>query len=209
MLVAVQRRAITPRDGARSMTEFRINVIPSHGCHRVPRTAAGWMVLEQEVGMEQWIVAVSIVGLESDLRIIARLGIAVALGGVLGWERERENRPAGLRTHMIVALGAALFTVVPLEVSGPDVELVHIVKGLAAGVGFLGAGTILKRNDTDAGVKGLTTAANIWVTAAIGFAVGCRLILTAAAATGLAFAVLAIVGRLEVKPAEHAESASR
>ena len=136
---------------------------------------------------------------EADLRIGVRLLVALALGGVLGWERERKDRPAGMRTHMIVALGAALFTAVPLEMSD-DAEIVHIVKGVAAGVGFLGAGTIMKDSRAAGDIQGLTSAANIWVTAAIGLAVGAGMLVTAAFATVLAFLVLKVVHAIEPEP---------
>lgn len=136
---------------------------------------------------------------EADLRIGVRLLVALALGGVLGWERERKDRPAGMRTHMIVALGAALFTAVPLEMSD-DAEIVHIVKGVAAGVGFLGAGTIMKDSRAAGDIQGLTSAANIWATAAIGLAAGAGMLVTAAFATLLAFVVLKVVHAIEPDP---------
>lgn len=105
------------------------------------------------------------------IRYALRLIIAAALGGVIGIEREAKGRAAGLRTHMLVAMGAALFTLVPMEASGPHADLSHVVKGIAAGIGFLGAGSILKKGDQD-DIQGITTAAGIWLTAAIGFAVG-------------------------------------
>ncbi|WP_312303333.1 MgtC/SapB family protein [Pulveribacter sp.] len=104
-------------------------------------------------------------------RVVLRLGIAAALGGLLGWERERAGKAAGLRTHMLVSMGAALF-VLGAEQAGIDpADNSRVIQGVTAGVGFLGAGTILKREDPDT-VKGLTTAAGIWFTAAIGTAAG-------------------------------------
>jgi putative Mg2+ transporter-C (MgtC) family protein len=105
------------------------------------------------------------------LRVTLRLFVAGCLGGILGWEREHEGKAAGLRTHVLVAMGAALFTVAPLEAGMPVTELGRIVQGVAAGIGFLGAGSILKLANHEH-IKGLTTAATIWLTAAIGLAVG-------------------------------------
>jgi len=142
------------------------------------------------------------IDLESAARILVRLAVALILGGALGWERERRNRNAGLRTHMLVGLGAALFTAVPVELRGAQqAELEQIVKGIAAGVGFLGAGTILKREAPGhASVHGLTTAANIWMTAAIGFAVGAGMLVTAGVATAFAFLVLNVLRKVETDP---------
>jgi putative Mg2+ transporter-C (MgtC) family protein len=100
-----------------------------------------------------------------------RLGLAAVLGGCVGIEREWVGKDAGLRTHMLVSLGAALFVVVALESGvGPD-GVARVIQGVATGIGFIGAGTILKRADRDE-VSGLTSAAAIWVTGAIGVAAG-------------------------------------
>src|SRR5690348_3977294 len=98
-------------------------------------------------------------------RVFARLVVAVVLGGLVGYEREWENKSAGLRTHMLVALGAALFILVPIEAGMKTDALARVVQGLTTGIGFLGAGTILQM-PAQRRVKGLTTAASIWVTAA-------------------------------------------
>jgi putative Mg2+ transporter-C (MgtC) family protein len=132
--------------------------------------------------------------LEGVTRICIRLVSAALLGGVLGFEREQEGKSAGLRTHMIVALGAALFVLVPQQAGVSDADLTRVLQGLVAGVGFLGAGTIIKGQDTDK-VKGLTTAANIWLTAAVGMAAGMGREATALVCTALAFAILATVPR--------------
>src|SRR4051812_32382330 len=102
-------------------------------------------------------------------RIVVRLAVAAALGGALGYERARAGKPAGLRTHMLVALGAALFVLVPQQAGVAAADMTRVLQGLATGIGFLGAGAILKRGE---GVEGLTTAAGIWLTAAIGIAAG-------------------------------------
>lgn len=93
-------------------------------------------------------------------QVTVRLVMAALLGAILGFERELKGKAAGVRTHMLVALGAALFVLVPRMAGADDAALSRVVQGIVAGIGFLGAGTILKGHDQDAGhVKGLTTAA--------------------------------------------------
>jgi putative Mg2+ transporter-C (MgtC) family protein len=122
--------------------------------------------------------------------------VAAILGGVLGWERERMGKSAGLRTHMLVALGAALFVLVPQQAGVTDADMTRVLQGLVAGVGFLGAGTIIK-GSSEADVKGLTTAANIWLTAAIGMSVGLGREATAVLSTLLAFVILSTIYKIE------------
>jgi len=129
-------------------------------------------------------------------RILVRLGMAVFLGGLIGYERERRGKPAGLRTHMLVSLGAALFVVSPLQDGMQIGDLSRVLQGVIAGIGFLGAGAIIKLSDAHR-IKGLTTAATIWLAAAIGVAAGMGNEVTALASTVLALAILAILGALE------------
>nr|WP_314624517.1 MgtC/SapB family protein [uncultured Noviherbaspirillum sp.] len=104
-------------------------------------------------------------------RITLRLLVAAVLGALIGYDREARNRSAGLRTHMLVALGAAIFIITPMQ-SGMEIEdLSRVVQGIIAGIGFLGAGAILKLEHSER-IHGLTTAASIWMTAAIGIAAG-------------------------------------
>jgi len=133
--------------------------------------------------------------LETVTRIIIRLSLAASLGGILGYEREQEGKSAGLRTHMLVALGAALFVLIPQQAGVSDADLTRVLQGLVAGIGFLGAGTIIKGNGEE-DVKGLTTAAGIWLTAAVGTAAGMGREATAVLSTALAFLILASVPRL-------------
>jgi len=105
------------------------------------------------------------------VRVMVRLTVSAALGGLLGAERERAGKAAGLRTHMLVALGSTTFVLFPSEAGMSLGDLSRVIQGVATGIGFIGAGTILKRQDA-AQVEGLTTAAGIWFTAAIGLAVG-------------------------------------
>lgn len=104
-------------------------------------------------------------------RITLRLVLAATLGGLLGFEREQRGKAAGMRTHMLVALGAALFVLIPQQAGISDADLTRVIQGIIVGVGFLGAGTILKGTNEET-VKGLTTAAGLWLTAAIGIAAG-------------------------------------
>jgi len=104
-------------------------------------------------------------------RIVIRLGWALLLAGVIGFQRERTHHAAGLRTHLLVSLGSALFTLIPLEAGAHVADLTRTVQGIAAGIGFIGGGVIFKAADQRQ-VHGLTTAAGIWLTAAVGVAAG-------------------------------------
>ena len=125
-------------------------------------------------------------------RITLRLLVAAALGGLLGYEREKQGKSAGVRTHMLVAIGAALFVLIPQQAGASTADLTRVLQGLIAGVGFLGAGAIIlgtKQVET----RGLTTAAGIWVTAAIGVAAGMGRESTAVLSTLVALFVLSVV----------------
>lgn len=126
------------------------------------------------------------------VRVAFRLLMAALLGGVLGFERESKGKAAGMRTHMIVALGAAIFVLVPQQAGADYADLSRVLQGLVAGIGFLGAGSILKGGHDEA-VKGLTTAASIWLTAAIGMTAGLGREATAVVATVLALGILALL----------------
>ena len=129
-------------------------------------------------------------------RVILRLCVAVSLAAVVGYERERSGRSAGLRTHMMVGLGVALL-IVAAEQAGMDEESVsRVIQGVFAGLGFLGAGAILKSKG-DEQIRGLTTAASLWCTAAIATAAGLGREGIAVIATLLAFVILALLLRLE------------
>lgn len=125
-------------------------------------------------------------------RISLRLLVAAALGGLLGYERELRGKSAGLRTHMLVAIGAALFVMIPHQSGASSSELSRVMQGLIAGVGFLGAGSIIV-GTKEAEAKGLTTAAGIWVTAAIGVAAGLGRESTAVLSTTVALLILFVV----------------
>ena len=132
-------------------------------------------------------------------RVLLRLLMAALLGGLLGMEREHKGKAAGVRTHMLVSMGAALFVLVASQAGMQDAELSRVLQGVIAGIGFLGAGTILKTEQEDK-VRGLTTAAGIWLTAAIGVAAGLGREATAVLSTLLALGVLALVPALVRHP---------
>jgi putative Mg2+ transporter-C (MgtC) family protein len=142
----------------------------------------------------------NILGMQEPADILARLAIATVLGAIVGLERERAEQSAGLRTHALVSLGAALFMVVSAygfsTVLGSHVILdpSRIAAQVASGIGFLGAGTIILRRQF---VRGLTTAATIWTVAAIGLATGAAMYAAAVAATALVLIVLAGMHRVE------------
>jgi putative Mg2+ transporter-C (MgtC) family protein len=140
------------------------------------------------------------------LRIVVRLLMAAVLGAVLGFEREHKGKSAGVRTHMLVSLGAALFVLAPSMAGADEQALSRVIQGIVAGIGFLGAGTILKGNGQDTShVKGLTTAAGLWMTAAIGTAAGMGREATALVSTVLALLVLGTMPLLVDKAQGQAE----
>jgi len=122
-------------------------------------------------------------------RLVVRLLAASLIGALIGYERERHASPAGLRTHVLVSLGAALFVIVPAHAGFDDSDMSRVVQGLVAGIGFLGAGAILKQDERFR-VRGLTTAASIWLTAAIGIAAGLGQLTTALVAAMFGLLVL-------------------
>ena len=129
-------------------------------------------------------------------RVIVRLLAATILGAIVGFERERAGKPAGLRTHTLVCLGTAVFVLVCTSVGMSSDGLSRVIQGIITGIGFIGAGSILKVTEQHA-IKGLTTAAAVWMTAAIGVGVGLGAIGIAALTTLLAIIILAVVGAIE------------
>lgn len=145
-------------------------------------------------------------------QVVIRLMVAVVLGGLLGFERESRGTAAGLRTHMLVALGSALFVLVPLQAGTNIADMSRVLQGVIAGVGFLGAGAIIKLNHEHE-IRGLTTAASIWLTAAIGIAAGMGREATAVLSTVLALIILALLQRvkqrMEQSPQQKEEKAEK
>lgn len=126
--------------------------------------------------------------------LLGYLLLAVLLGGAVGLERELKRKPAGLRTNILICVGAALFTQLSIAVAGGQGDPARIAAQIVTGVGFIGAGTILH---TRGQVEGLTSAATIWLVAAIGIAVGAGAVFEATAATVLVVLVLAVLGWVE------------
>jgi len=143
--------------------------------------------------------------MENDLNILLRLLAAVVLCGILGWEREANRKQAGLRTHILVGVGSALFVAlaeVVVEHFGGryahvQFDPTRVLEAVATGISFLGAGTIFVSKAQDERVHGLTTAAAIWTTAGVGIAVGVERYVLATGATALVFCVLYVLGRIE------------
>jgi len=129
-------------------------------------------------------------------RVSLRLLMAALLGGLLGFEREQRGKSAGVKTHMLVCIGAALFVLIPQQAGViAEADLSRIMQGIISGIGFLGAGAILK-GDAEKDLKGLTTAAGIWLTAAIGVAAGLGRESSAILCTLLALVVLVTIPKM-------------
>ncbi len=133
--------------------------------------------------------------LEQLTRMVVRLTLAAVLGGILGLQRERQGKDAGIRTHMLVAASAALIVLVPQQMGMEADAMSRILQGLLAGIGFLCAGSIIKLQQEEQ-VRGLTTAAGIWMTTSIGVAAGLGREMTAVLATLLVLGILWLEGPL-------------
>jgi putative Mg2+ transporter-C (MgtC) family protein len=143
-------------------------------------------------------------GALDTLIAVGKLLVALACGAVIGWEREVHEKAAGLRTHMLVSAGSCLFGIVGLEVQSvfPGDDVLRVVQGIVMGMGFLAGGVIFREG---ASVRGLTTAAGLWVLAAIGLTVGLGGFLLAFVATFLSFVTISLLGKLERKARSHTE----
>lgn len=132
---------------------------------------------------------------QMELELAVRLTVGLVLGAVIGFERELHRQPAGFRTHSLVSLGAALFTIISAYAFvGDQVDPTRIAAQIVSGIGFIGAGTILQHRGN---IRGLTTAASLWAVAAIGTAAGAGLLLLAVIGTLLILVVLALLDRVE------------
>ena len=138
------------------------------------------------------------------LAVVLRLLVAAVIGGVLGFDRERMDKPAGLRTHMLVALGSATFVVLGFEVGttiSPEyfeerLDPTRVLQGVVGGIGFLGAGSIIQARGK---VSGVTTAASVWMAGALGAAAGMGAYLLAISATVLSMLILITLRRIELR----------
>ena len=127
---------------------------------------------------------------------LIRLTAAILLGALVGFQRERAGKPAGLRTHMLVALGTTVFVLACSGVGMSMEGLSRVIQGIVTGIGFIGAGSILKLSE-ERDIKGLTTAAGVWMTAAVGVAVGLGSIGVAILCTAFALIILSLATRIE------------
>jgi putative Mg2+ transporter-C (MgtC) family protein len=131
----------------------------------------------------------------SELELFERLLLAALLGGVFGLEREFRHKAAGLRTNMLISVGSAIFTLMSIELTARTGDPSRISSQIVTGIGFLGAGAIMR---TNAGVQGLTTAATIWVNAAVGVAVGSGNYNLAVIGAGVTVLVLLVLHPIEL-----------
>lgn len=129
-------------------------------------------------------------------RIAGRLTCALVIGALVGIQRELTHKPAGLRTHMLVALGTCFIVVAAVEARMSPTDLSRVIQGLVTGIGFLGGGAILKLT-AEHEIHGLTTAASIWMTAAASIAAGLGEVVTAALGLGLGIIVLTLLSGIE------------
>jgi putative Mg2+ transporter-C (MgtC) family protein len=120
-----------------------------------------------------------------QLEMALRLIVAAVLCAVIGWQREKAHKPAGFRTHILIGVGASLFTMISIFLAGGVPS--QIAAGVVSGIGFLGAGAILHRSHV---VEGLTTAASVWAVAAIGMSIGAGFYIIGVMATAIVFTVL-------------------
>lgn len=148
--------------------------------------------------MEQFFQELSgdVPDLSEVLQLLLRLALAGLCGGLLGHERESTGQSAGLRTHMLVALGSAIFVLTLTDSGASSTDIARVVQGVAAGVGFVGAGAIIKAREHSQ-VKGLTTAASIWLTAALGVAVGAGRLWLPIVGAAFAWVILSTLQRYE------------
>jgi len=130
------------------------------------------------------------------VRFVIRLLAALLVGGIIGWQREASHKSAGLRTHMLVCAGTTTFVLAAVGMQMQDDAMSRVVQGLITGIGFLGAGAILKL-ESSRQVKGLTTAAGVWMTAALGVTIGLGQLVLAAMGTVLTWLVLSYLLKVD------------
>lgn len=132
------------------------------------------------------------------IQVCVRLAAAVLLGAIIGYEREKAGKPAGFRTHILVMLGTSMFVLAGIKYGMSSDGLSRIIQGIVTGIGFIGAGAILKIDDQRK-IKGLTSSAGIWMTAAIGVLIGLGAVGIAVIATLLTLVILTMAHNLEIK----------
>ena len=147
-----------------------------------------WDVLRDECGDAFDVAAM--------VRVVFRLTVAMVLGGILGYERGQTGKAAGIRTHMLVTIGSAMFVLGGVLSGFEQAGLSRVIQGIVAGIGFVGAGAILKVGE-EKQVKGVTTASNIWLAAAVGACVGLGAYFAATMTTLAALVILTIIGRAQ------------
>ncbi|HEY1267595.1 MAG TPA: MgtC/SapB family protein [Candidatus Binatia bacterium] len=131
-----------------------------------------------------------------ELEDLVKLLLSLILGGLIGWERELYDKPAGFRTNTLICVGATLFTIFSIKIGGiPGTDSSRIAAQIVSGIGFLGAGAIIRRGEA---ILGLTTAATIWFVASIGMGVGGGFYITSTMGTAVALAVLVLFRRFEI-----------
>ena len=160
----------------------------------------------QDVGQAVRADFADLPGVAAVTQLVLRMLLATVLGGLLGYQRGRQGKEAGLRTHMLVALGSAFFVVIPLQAGMSMGDLSRVLQGLIAGIGFLLAGTILKQQ-AQGQIHGLPTTAGLWLTAAVGVAVGLGREASAILGAVLAFIILALLP--QVNPPSSTGEAAR
>lgn len=162
-----------------------------------------YIIPRSEIDKDQALPSIYYIAPNDWLNITFRLCLALLIGAIIGIEREIRHKPAGLRTHMLVSFGAALFTLISLAAGTdqPNADAVsRVIQGIAAGVGFLGAGEILRESSQESArtkIHGLTSAAAIWVCAALGIAAGCGWWQLGLIGALLSFLVLNVFKRFE------------
>jgi putative Mg2+ transporter-C (MgtC) family protein len=151
-----------------------------------------WCEMLQEIWSTIVLEFSDIPDVETVTKITVRILIAAVLGGILGYERERKSKSAGIRTHILVAVGAAIFIIGPTQAGMSLGDLSRVIQGIIQGIGFLGAGAIIIGTTTRQ-TQGLTTAASIWIAAAIGIAAGLGMDATAVLTMIIVLFVLSVV----------------
>src|SRR5664279_5037963 len=138
---------------------------------------------------------------KGDVVVLMRLILATLAGATIGWSRFRAGKSAGVGTHALVALGSALFVIVPLQMAAVQVQqpFTRVIQGIATGVGFLGAGEIFRESNRSPRIHGLTSAAAIWVTASLGVLAACGSGFLVVAATVLIMLIFGISRRVEAR----------